>query len=90
MKEKEAENIKAVTTKTLGDFIRLEEGSTGKQSALKGGAMIGSSVLAQVLFSALNSADATINHSACSNCGLDDLVHSSRSILWGWRHWSAL
>lgn len=90
MKEKDTENIKEVTIKTLGDFIRLEEGSTGRQSALKAGAMIGSSVLAQVLFSALDSADATITHSACSSCGLDDYIHSSRSIFWGWRHWSAL
>ena len=48
--------IKAITTKKLSDFVQLEEGSTGKQSALKIGAVLGGSVLAQVLFSALESA----------------------------------
>lgn len=49
MEKKEVGRIKSITTKKLSDFIKLEEGSTGKQNALKAGAMIGGSVLAQVL-----------------------------------------
>lgn len=56
MEKKDVGRIKAITTQKLSDFIKLEEGSTGKQSALKIGAVLGGSVLAQVLFSALESA----------------------------------
>lgn len=62
MDKKDAGRIKSITTKTLSDFIRLEEGSTGKQNALKAGAVLGGSVLAQVLFTAVESANAHTNH----------------------------
>ena len=75
MEKKDAGRIKAVATKTLSDFIRLEEGSTGKQSALKTGAMLGGSVLAQVLFSTLESAEAASHGSGGFHTS--DTVHAS-------------
>ena len=62
MEKKGVDRIKSITTKTLSDFIRLEEGSTGKQNALKAGAVIGGSVLAQVLC-AVDPADANTHSS---------------------------
>ena len=62
MEKKDVGRIKAITTKKLSDFIKLEEGSTGKESALKTGAVLGGSVLAQVLFTAVESANAHTNH----------------------------
>lgn len=83
MEKKGVDRIKSITTKTLSDFIRLEEGSTGKQNALKAGAAIGGSVLAQVLLAAVESADAK-SHSS----GLFNTSHASTS-LWIY-HSSAL
>lgn len=80
MEKKDVGRIKAITTKTLSDFIRLEEGSTGKQNALKTGAALGGSVLAQVLFSALDSADA--NPHASSGGGHVSNTHGSGSFLY--------
>jgi len=62
MEKKDVGRIKSITTKTLSDFIRLEEGSTGKQNALKTGAVLGGSVLAQVLFTAVESGNAHTDH----------------------------
>lgn len=62
MEKKDAGRIKSITTKKLSDFIQLEEGSTGKQNALKAGAMLGGSVLAQVLLTAIEAADASSGH----------------------------
>ena len=62
MEKKDVGRIKAITTKKLSDFIRLEEGSTGKQSALKSSTVLGGSVLAQVLLSALESAEGNMTH----------------------------
>ena len=62
MEKKDVDRIKSITTKTLSDFIHLEEGNTGKQNALKAGAVIGGSVLAQVLLNT-DSADASTHTS---------------------------
>lgn len=73
VKKEDAGRIKSITTKTLSDFIRLEEGSTGKQNALKAGAVIGGSVLAQVLL----------------NTGTTDAhTHTSGGPYWDTSHWS--
>ncbi|MDE0019630.1 MAG: hypothetical protein OXU51_25845 [Candidatus Poribacteria bacterium] len=85
MKKKDVSRIKEVTTKKLSDFIRLEEGSTGKQNALKAGAVLSGSVLSQVLLSALNSAEAVDVH---RNGHTNQLLHESTPIDGG--HSSAL
>ena len=63
MEKKDTGRIKTIATKTLSDFIRLEEGSTGKQNALTAGAVLSGSVLAQVLFTTVESVEAEHVHS---------------------------
>ncbi len=83
MEKKDVDRIKSVTTKTLSDFIRLEEGSTGKQNALKAGAVIGGSVLAQVLLN-------TDSSDAFSHTSGFWWETSHWSVSAGWFHLSAL
>ena len=75
MEKKDAGRIKSITTKTLSDFIHLEEGSTSKQNALKAGVVLGGSVLGQVLFSALESAEA-------GSVSVNEHINGSRHASW--------